>query len=164
MKDEIYKTPEAKLQVDSDFVPNYPSPFLVGFWLLLITLVAALIMGAVEYFMGKSIPGANAVTTILPAFLVGSIYGGRIGVLFPAKLRHLSILAWFLYSFFITGGVLLFFGSELLFGGEVAELLSSPMFIAILVGAMSFAYMIGYFMFKSGEKSGIKKFEKEKNQ
>lgn len=161
MKDEIYKTPEASLQVDSDSIPNYPSPFLVGFWLVLITLVAALVMSTVEYFIEKSIPGANALTTILPAFLVGSIYGGKIGVLFPAKLRHLSILAWFLYSFFITGGVVLLFGWELLVGHEVAKIISSPMFIAIFLGAVLFAYIISYFVFKSGEKAGIKKFEKE---
>ncbi|WP_144395465.1 ABZJ_00895 family protein [Pleionea sediminis] len=160
MTKEIYKSPQSNIVEENKVVGEFPSPLIIGLWLTLASLLMGVVLVLIEFFVGKELPGANAVTTVLPAMLVGYFYGQKFGVLFPSRLRHLSIAVWFILNAIVVGAYFAVFFEGFSQSG-IFKMLKTPMFIGIMVVVFILIYFVSYFVFKQGEKSGVKQRQKK---
>lgn len=163
MDNQIYQSPKADLDQGIERQIPLPSPFTVAVFLLLASLAMGLILAAIEFLMESPLPGTNAITTVVPALLVGSYYGGKRGELFSPAFRHKVIGLWLLASIILGFGILILLAPEIFDSGTFASVTGNNMalFLAIMAVALLFAYALSYFIFRSGEKVGIKQWQKK---
>lgn len=159
MSHDFYQSPQSSIRPDSEHI-ILPSPFFVGFLLLAASVGVGLLLVLIEILMDKPLPGTNALPTILSSMLIGMHYGKKLGVLLPSKVRHLIILSNLFYNLILVLAVILIFPAALIESDLIQTIFSSPVFISVLAVILVIMYFLSYFIFKQGEKSGIKQREK----
>ncbi|WP_028864977.1 ABZJ_00895 family protein [Psychromonas aquimarina] len=157
MNNTINELPESNQEVSS--LKKDPSVFAIVFWLCVASICAGLIITIAEYLLDKELPSSGFISTILPAMVVGAHYGGKSGEMITSKARWLAILLWGAVSFFVFG-VLIFIFYPSLFN----EIPNVWWLYAVFAGAIILSFGIAYIAFRSGEKMGIKTWEKKQQQ
>lgn len=148
--DDPYATPGAPLARTgpASRPAVWPSPLLLCLLLWSSGLLLTLLLYGLDYLFGRSLPGEEALTTLLPAYLTGLYVGRRRGAALPAALRRRA------YLYYVLSGVLLslaalalLHGSGLqplgLGGWRGAALALALGFVVLLFGLMYGALVLG---------------------
>ncbi|WP_028862578.1 ABZJ_00895 family protein [Psychromonas aquimarina] len=155
--DIIHESPDSNQEVST--LKEAPSVFAIVFWLCAASVCAGLLIYLAEYLLDKELPSSGFISTILPAMVVGALYGGKSGEMIASKDRWLAILLWGAVSFFVFGVLMFLFYPSLL-----NEIPHSWGLYTVMFGAVILSFGIAYLAFRSGEKMGIKTWEKKKQQ
>jgi hypothetical protein len=159
LDDDIYKTPDARLSKVDNHPAALPNPFIAALFLMGLSILMGFIVIAVESTFNISSSSSNAVSTIIPAYLVGYYYGNKCGVLFSSKHRAMAIAFYMLLSLIIGGSYIMFFMPKLLSQPDVRAIFATVLVVVTVILAVAC-----YFIFKFGEKAGIKNHEKKRQQ
>ncbi|MGD8567608.1 MAG: ABZJ_00895 family protein [Gammaproteobacteria bacterium] len=159
MDEDIYKTPEAKL-TRADVRPAAPpNPYVAALFLMGLSILMGLIVVAVESIFNISTSSSNAVSTIVPAYLVGYYYGNKRGVLFSSKHRAMAVGFYIILSLIVGGSYIMLFTPELFSQPDARKIFATVMVVVTVILAVAC-----YFIFKFGEKAGIKNYENKHQQ
>lgn len=134
---------------------NEPSVSKVSIFLCLLSIALGLFLIAVEYLIGKELPGTSTFSTIMPALLTGVWFGNKSGQLMPAKTRWYSLAVWMAFS--IAYVLVVFYSLDI----SVYELaVEFGWFSLLFVFFLALSLLLSYAVVKSGEKMGIKSYLK----
>lgn len=127
----------------------------VSLLLCLTSLGLGLAITAIEYLIGHELTGTGVVSTVVPAMATGAWFGGKSGELMPSKTRWNSLLIWMAVSMCYAFILILFLDISI-----TDLLLELGWFNLAIIVLLALSLVLSYFVFKSGEKIGIKSFIK----
>lgn len=159
MDEDIYKTPDARLSKPDSHPAASPNPFIAALFLMGLSVLMGLIAVVVESTFNISSSASNAVSTIVPAYLVGYYYGNKTGILFSSKQRAMAIGFYLLLSLIVGGSYIIFFTPEIFSQPDTVKIFASVMVVVTVIIAVAC-----YFIFKVGEKAGIKIYQNTRLQ
>lgn len=158
MDDEIYKMPDANLVDPDDQAPPLVNPLFVALLLIGTGVAMGLVLTVVEYVSGLSLSGATSATPVVTAYLVGYYYGSRRGCLFPARYRA-SVIAYWVFISIGSAGIIIYLGvPETMNVGYVGK--NAAIYAIVVLVATVLVSLLSYFIFRTGEKAGIKNWQK----
>jgi hypothetical protein len=136
-----------------------PTACHVAIALCLASVAFGLLLYVIEYLIGKELSSTGLLSTIIPAMSIGHYFGHKSGVLMPSKTRWSAIFLWVLVSIvvFIVASIVLDISLYEVFG----ELGWFNLLIAIF---LVITLIAAYFLFKWGEKLGIKTLERAQSK
>ncbi|MGF1788804.1 ABZJ_00895 family protein [Photobacterium swingsii] len=130
-----------------------------GYFVALVLCLASVVWGfliyLVEYVTERELSGVGTLSTIIPALTVGYYFGYKHGALMLSKTRWQALLIWTVASFAFLYVISLVEGISLYDLAVEFGWLS-----LILVAVVFITLLLAYFVFKSGEKMGIKALAK----
>lgn len=129
MSEDPYKSPESNVAVVANASAVLPNPFIVAILIIAVSVIIGAVFGVIEYFFDITLPANTFLTTIVPAYIIGSYYGKKRQELFPRSFRIKIILIWLVMGVLLAGVAFRFIAPDLL------ELMSGDTtFVAILFG------------------------------
>ena len=129
-----------------------PKIWHVALLLSLLTILVEVIFYALDSYFGPTEASSSFISTALPCVVAGMYFGQKTGRLMSRQTRLLSILLWGGIELIVAAGIMRYFGLTL------AELTAEfgALFWWIVAILMPLILIISYFVFKWGEKMGIK--------
>jgi hypothetical protein len=85
-------------EIDTTSGENHPSIVLAVLMILGITIAIIALLVTIEYLTDFNIPGGTISNTVLPAGVVGYLYGRRKEIRFTRAFRLKVIALWYLLS------------------------------------------------------------------
>ena len=129
-----------------------PAAIKVALCLYLVSLGVGILLIAAEYMIGEEFPAnSGVITTVISAMTVGIWFGYKSGQLMSRKTRWYALLLWSAIS--IAQMIILL----IVDGISLYEFVDELGWFSLLIVATAIPMLvIAYFIFKSGEKMGIK--------
>ncbi len=157
MDDDQTNSAQSDLEGLGNMDSQLPNPIIVALLIIGVSFLVGMVFAAVQLLFNFTLPGGTAISTMVPALVVGYIYGSKREGYFPRSFRIKVIAIWIAISLALTVFVFKFVGIPL---QEVLPSLSFlvPMFLVILM----IATVVCYFAFKFGEKIGIDAAKKKR--
>ncbi|CZF82459.1 hypothetical protein GCE9029_03244 [Grimontia celer] len=130
-----------------------PKIWHVALLLSLLTILVEVIFYALESYFGPTESSSSFISTALPCVVAGMYFGQKTERLMSRQTRLLSILLWGAVELIVVAGIMRYF-----FGLTLAEFTAEfgAVFWWIVAILMPLTLIISYFVFKWGEKMGIK--------
>lgn len=129
---------------------SLPNPLVVALLIIAVSFLVGIVFAVIQVMFNFTLPGGTAISTMVPAMVVGYIYGSKRQSYFPREFRIKVIAIWVAISLVFT--FLIFQYIEL----PIQELMSTMTFIIpVLIGLLFIAAVVCYFAFKFGEKIGM---------
>jgi uncharacterized membrane protein YraQ (UPF0718 family) len=155
MSEDPYKSPESNVAVASNAVTALPNPLIVALLIIAVSVIIGAVFGVIEYFLDFTLPANSFLTTIVPAFVIGSYYGKKRQDFFPRSFRVKVIIIWLVIGVLLAGVAFTFIAPDLL-----SLMSGDSTFVAIFIGMVLLGCVFCYFALSFGEKIGIKSLKK----
>ncbi len=134
-----------------------PSAYRVALVLCIASVVFGLLMFAIEFVLDKELSTTGLLSTIIPAMISGQYFGYKSGAIMSSSTRWYALLLWLLVS--VVLAVLISFFFDLSLSDIFYEL--GWLNLALVV-VLTITMVVAYFIFRFGEKLGVKSMERSK--
>lgn len=156
MSNDLYNAPESDLTGGKRTLYE-PHPLVVAFSLVGISFVVSLIAIGIELVFGVTVPGDAFLSTLLPAYLGGYIFGRKRGAEFSRDFRIKVIAIWFGLSLILTVAFAALFAWDTMM--TLLQGSASLLVIAVIVFMLALSGLLSYFMLRMGERTGVKTYK-----
>ena len=147
MDDDQYSSGQSDLQGVHNDDSQLPNPFVAALLIIGISFLVGIVFVAIEFIFNVSVPGNTAISTLIPALVVGSFYGRKRQSYFPRNFRIKVIAIWVAISLIFTFFIFRYLDLPL------QEMLPSlSIVVSVSIGILLLVATICYFAFKFGEK------------